>query len=205
MSIDGKDDHPVVQVSWDDAVAYTKWAGKRLPTEAEWEFAARGGLEKKPFAWGDAPLSETGPQANIWQGSFPHQNTAADGYPRSAPVKSFPPNGYGLYDVAGNVWEWCGDWFRPDTYRRRAGDKVVKNPTGPAESFDPRQPTMPQRVQRGGSFLCNDVYCASYRPSARMATSPDTGLSHLGFRCVMTPRMWKTKSEKNGATSDTAP
>ncbi len=204
-SIDGKDDHPVVQVSWDDAVAYTKWAGKRLPTEAEWEFAARGRLEKKPFTWGDAPLSETKPQANIWQGSFPHHNTAADGYPRSAPVKSFPPNGYGLYDMAGNTWEWCSDWFRHDTYRRRAGDDVIENPTGPAKSFDPRQPNMPQRVQRGGSFLCNDVYCASYRPSARMATSPDTGLSHLGFRCAMTPAMWQAKSEKDGATSRAAP
>lgn len=183
-SIEGKEDHPVVHVSWDDAVAYCQWAGKRLPTEAEWEFAARGGLEAQPFVWGDAPLSDDQPQANIWQGEFPHFNSQADGFIRTAPVKSFSPNGYGLYDMAGNVWEWCSDWYRPDTYALRVFRGIVINPTGPDASHDPRRPFMAQRVQRGGSFLCNDSYCASYRPAARMPCSPDTGMSHVGFRCV---------------------
>lgn len=186
-SIDGKDGHPVVQVSWEDAVAYAQWAGKRLPTEAEWEFAARGGLEQKQFVWGDEPLSDHNPRANVWQGTFPNQNLETDGHARTAPVGSFPPNGFGLFDMAGNVWEWCSDWFAPDAYAARAHEGVVANPRGPAQSFDPRRPTMPQRSQRGGSFLCNATYCSSYRPSARMGCSPDTGMSHLGFRCVWTP------------------
>ncbi len=187
-NLDGREDHPVVQVSWDDAVAYAKWAGKRLPTEAEWEFAARGGLEGKPYVWGDEPLSETNPQCNIWQGEFPYHNTAKDGFERTAPVKHYAANGYGLYDMAGNVWEWCADWYQRDLYRRRAGHGVVVNPTGPDRPDDPTQPYTPQRVQRGGSFLCNDSYCSRYRPSARHGCSPDTGMSHVGFRCVMSPR-----------------
>lgn len=183
-SIESKDDHPVVHVSWDDAVAYAKWAGKRLPTEAEWEFAARGGLDQKPYVWGDERPSDTAIHANIWQGEFPYKNTALDGYQRTAPVKSYAPNGYGLYDMAGNVWEWCADWYDRDLYRKRAGAGVIVNPTGPDRSSNPARPYTPERTQRGGSFLCNDSYCSRYRPSARHGCSPDTGMSHVGFRCV---------------------
>lgn len=187
-NIDGMDDHPVVQVSWDDAVAYAKWAGKRLPTEAEWEFAARGGLDGKPFVWGDEEPGAGGKwQANIWQGRFPYENTALDGFERTAPVKSFAANIYGLYDMAGNVWEWCADRYRADLYKQRAGGGVIDNPAGPNVAFDPRNPRTDSRVQRGGSFLCNDVYCSRYRPSARHGCSPDTGMSHVGFRCVKSP------------------
>jgi len=163
-SID-QDDHPVVHVSWDDAVAFCTWAKKRLPTEAEWEFACRGGLDGKRFAWGDDPPSNTNLRANLWQGAFPYEKKPTDGFLLTAPVKSFPPNGYGLYDMIGNVWEWCADWYRD--YETDAPER--------------------QRVIRGGSFLCNEQYCASYRPSARMCTSPDTGQNHLGFRCVVSP------------------
>ncbi len=187
-NLDGKDDHPVVHVSWFDATAFAKWAGKRLPTEAEWEFAARGGLEGKPYVWGDEKPSNTAIFSNVWQGEFPHKNTAADGFERTAPVKSYRPNGYGLYDMAGNVWEWCADWYQRDLYRRRSGQGVAVNPTGPPQSVDAAHPFMPRRVQRGGSFLCNDSYCSRYRPSARHGCSPDTGMSHVGFRCVRTPQ-----------------
>jgi len=183
-SIDGKDDYPAVQISWYDAQAYAKWAGKRLPTEAEWEFAARGGLEDKTYAWGDESPYHGMTRANIWQGHFPYHNTAQDGYVGASPVKSFPPNGYGLYDMAGNVWEWMGDWYRVDTYARQAKSTVSINPQGPKTSFDPAEPYTPKRSQRGGSFLCDMHYCASYRVSARMKASPDTGLIHSGFRCV---------------------
>ncbi|MFM9143896.1 MAG: SUMF1/EgtB/PvdO family nonheme iron enzyme, partial [Phycisphaerales bacterium] len=182
-SIAGRERMPVVHVSFEDAQAYAAWAGKRLPTEAEWEFAARGGLDGKSFAWGAEPLDAT--RCNIWQGHFPDTNTAADGFAGAAPVGSFPANGYGLFDMAGNVWEWCSDRYRPDTYAQRAAGAPVANPTGPMQSLDPRNPHAPEsRVHRGGSFLCNDSYCASYRPAARMATPPHTALQHLGFRCV---------------------
>jgi sulfatase modifying factor 1 len=180
-SVDGKDDLPVVHVSWDDATAYAAWAGKRLPTEAEWEFAARGGLARARFPWGDEPISPG--RANTWQGRFPSENTAADGYPGAAPVRAFPANGYGLYGMAGNVWEWCADRYGADAYRHLARG-VAENPTGPTSARDPRNPYAETRVQRGGSFLCNASYCASYRVTARMASSPDSSTTHAGFRCV---------------------
>jgi formylglycine-generating enzyme len=185
-----RENHPVVHVSWDDTVAYCKWAGKRLPTEAEWEFAARGGLDGKLNVWGDEPYSEEKPQGNMWQGAFPWKNTAIDRYERTAPVKNFKPNGYGLYDMAGNVWEWCADRYRADLYAKRAGQAIVVNPTGPETAFDPRNPRVDSHAQRGGSFLCCDSFCSRYRPSGRHGCSPDTGMSHVGFRCVMTQEAW---------------
>lgn len=186
-SIEGMDDHPVVHVCWEDADAFARWAGKRLPTEAEWERLARGDAADEPYVWGDRKPLPT--DANIWQGEFPVRNTEADGYARSCPVRAFPPNSLGIYGVAGNVWEWTADWFRSDAYARRveadpdAG--IYVSPPGPAEPWDADDPVAAKRTIRGGSFLCHASYCASYRPSARMATTPDSSSEHMGFRCVM--------------------
>ena len=181
--IEGKDNYPAVHISWDDANAYALWAGKRLPTEAEWEYAARGGLIGQPFTWGSEDVETGKAKANTWQGVFPGANTGWDGFKKIAPVKSFDPNNFGLYDMAGNVWEWCSDWYREDYYRRLAG-KVTVNPKGPSAGYDPAEPAIPKHIVRGGSFLCHASYCSSYRVSARSKTSPDTGLEHTGFRCV---------------------
>ena len=185
----GKGNYPVVQIAYADAVAFAKWAGKRLPTEAEWEFAARGGLTGKTFAWGDELKPGGKWMANIYEGQFPVKDTGVDGFAGIAPVAQFPPNGYGLYDMAGNVWQWCSDWYRPDYYARlklAGGGAVVRNPQGPPSSYNPGD-DQPQRVHRGGSFLCTDQYCTRYMMGTRGKGDVDTGSNHVGFRCVKDP------------------
>lgn len=184
------DDHPVVHVSYADAFAYAQWTGKELPTEAEWEYAARGGLDGKEFAWGDDLFPDGRQMANTWQGNFPVENLALDGYERTSPVTAFPPNGYGIHDMIGNCWEWTQDWFSAS--RLQDGDKpccIPQNPRGVPmeESFDPDQPAIriPRRVIKGGSHLCAPNYCCRYHPAARHGEAVDTSTSHLGFRCVL--------------------
>jgi formylglycine-generating enzyme len=176
----GRDDHPVVQICFADAEAYAAWAGKRLPTEAEWEFASRGGLDKQPYSWGEQLTPHGKPMANTWQGEFPHRNTLADGYLATAPVGFYPANGFGLHDMAGNVWEWCADWYQP----KYPSAFPERNPTGPKASDDPTEPGVPKRVQRGGSFLCCDNYCVRFMAGGRGKGEPESTANHIGFRCV---------------------
>ena len=172
-SIETRGDHPVVHVTWSDAAAYARWAGMRLPTEAEWEFAARGGLAKARYPWGDELTPDGEHRCNIWQGRFPVENTCEDGFLGTAPVTSFLSNGYGLYNIAGNVWEWCADWFSPTYYQ----DSPRTDPTGPRAGI--------ARVIRGGSYLCHASYCNRYRVAARSHNTPDSSTGHMGFRCAM--------------------
>ncbi|MDT3776796.1 formylglycine-generating enzyme family protein [Nitrospira sp. MA-1] len=191
----GREEYPVVHIAYEDALAYAKWAGKRLPTEAEWEFAARGGLSGKVYPWGDEFRKDGQWMANSFQGHFPQQDTGKDQYTGIGPVAKFPPNGYGLYDVAGNVWEWTSDWYRPDYYARLiiAGG-VAHNPQGPDSPFDPTEPGEKKRVHRGGSFLCTDQYCSRYMVGTRGKGEINTGTNHLGFRTV---RSLKSKEEQS--------
>jgi formylglycine-generating enzyme len=189
-SIAGRLDHPVVQVAFEDAEAYAHWAGKELPTEAEWEFAARGGLDGAEFVWGSELTPGGRHMANTWQGEFPWQNLQSDGFERTSPVGSFPPNGYGLYDMAGNVWEWTTDWFSSRHPAKAPSPCCLPaNPRGGpiAASYDPAQPQIriARKVVKGGSFLCAPNYCRRYRPAARHAQMVDSGMSHIGFRCVI--------------------
>ena len=181
--LQGRGNHPVVQVAYEDAEAYATWAGKAIPTEAEWEFAARGGLDRKRYAWGDQVRPGGRVMANTWQGTFPHENLREDGFEGTSPAGSFPPNGHGLFDMIGNVWEWTADWYADDTHAKTAAaGGVAVNPRGPQTG--PGDPRPRERVTKGGSFLCAENFCLNYRPSARIGTAWDTGASNVGFRCV---------------------
>lgn len=182
--IANKSNHPVVQIAYQDALAYANWAGKRLPTEAEWEWAAKGGLLSNYYPWGNEKVSSGEVKCNYWSGKFPTENSKEDGFYYTAPVVSYQPNGYGLYNMAGNVWEICSDWFDENYYQDCFNLGLVKNPQGPSKSNYSLEPYEKKRVTRGGSFLCNDSYCASYRVTARMPFSEDSGTNHTGFRCV---------------------
>ncbi|NBW96680.1 MAG: formylglycine-generating enzyme family protein [Planctomycetia bacterium] len=187
-TLEGRDREPVVHVAFEDAEAYARWAGKRLPTEAEWEIAARGGLAGAAFPWGDEFRPGGRWMANTWQGHFPDHNSSADGHAGLAPVASYPPNAYGLHDMSGNVWEWCSDWYRPDTYAKAAAAGGVDvSPRGPDSSFDPLEPGQEKRVQRGGSYLCSEAYCARYIVGTRGKGEISSATNHIGFRCVQSP------------------
>src|SRR5262245_5370293 len=187
-SIKDRGKYPVVHIAYEDVLAYAKWVGKRVPTEAEFEFATRGGLQRKPYAWGDELKPGGKFMANTFQGHFPDKNTTEDRYAGAAPVGSFPPNNYGLYDMAGNVWEWTSDWYRHDYYQTLVTQgPLARNPQGPADSVDPSEPGVKKKVHKGGSYLCTDQYCARYIAGGRGKGEPDTGTNHLGFRLVRPP------------------
>ncbi|PKV49536.1 formylglycine-generating enzyme required for sulfatase activity [Aquimarina sp. MAR_2010_214] len=190
-SIKEKDKYPVVHIAYEDAVAYCKWAERRLPTEAEWEYASRGKEKNTIFFWGN-DLNSLSSYANTWEGEFPLQNTKTDGYENKAPVRSYPPNSYNLYDMAGNVWEWTQDWYNTTYYNQLKQQGLTHNPKGAVKPYNPNNPALQEKVIKGGSFLCSDSYCASYRNSARMATSMDSSLEHLGFRTVLSVGMIST-------------
>jgi len=194
----GKEQYPAVHIAYDDAASYCKWAGKRLPTEAEWEFAGRGGLSGKVYTWGNELKPNGLWMANTYQGTFPNKEAPEDGFAGFSPVAQFPPNGYGLYDMAGNVWEWVSDWYRPDYYAQlAAGGGVAQNPKGPDTPFDPSEPNEKKRIHRGGSFLCTEQYCTRYMVGTRGKGEVSTGSDHLGFRCVMTLEQWESKRMKD--------
>ena len=183
-SIENRMDHPVVHITKEDAQAYAQWAGKRLPTEAEWEWASMGGIENSKYPWGDESIEKAYDKANFWQGVFPFKNLELDGFFGTAPVKTYPPNGYGLFDMAGNVWEICEDKYHFSAYSLTPAGEVISNPKGPESSYDPREPLSEKYVTRGGSFLCNDNYCSGYRTARRMGLEKQSSLNHTGFRCA---------------------
>ncbi|MBV7269413.1 formylglycine-generating enzyme family protein [Winogradskyella sp. WHY3] len=194
-SIEGKENYPVIHISYDDAIAYCKWANRRLPTEAEWEYAAQGGIENTIYFWGD-DKRDLSKMANSWEGEFPLNNTKTDGYELHAPVKSYKPNGFGLYDIAGNVWEWTNDWYNTNYYNELESLKnTSENPQGAQKPYNPSNIYTQEKIIKGGSFLCSASYCASYRISARMGTSLDSSLEHLGFRTVATEEMLNSDNE----------